>query len=139
MHLRRALILFALVLGLTALAASIAPAPPVPQEQPVTPPVQPPVPPPAAGARTLAFASPVPRRGPPARKVVPGTHVVVEVVSVSPGDVRIPKLGRIRSVTPSAPARFDLLAPPAGRYDVLFQPPLALGPPVRVGTLVSAG
>ncbi|MEA2428157.1 MAG: hypothetical protein QOF37_1785 [Thermoleophilaceae bacterium] len=138
MHLRRALILFALVLGLTALAASIAPAPRTPPEQAVAPP--PPLPAvPAAGTLTVAFGAPAPRRGPPSRKVVPGSHVVVEVVAASPGDVRIPKLGRIDSVTPSAPASFDLLAPPPGRYDVLFEPPLALGPAVRVGTLVSAG
>jgi hypothetical protein len=137
-HLRRALILFALVLGLTALAASIAPAPRTPQQQVVTPPPPPPAAAPA-GTVTVSFAAPAPRKRPPARKVVPGSHVVVQVVSASPGDVRIPKLGRIDSVTPNTPARFDLIAPAAGPYDVFFQPPPAQGPPVRVGTLVSAG
>jgi hypothetical protein len=139
-HLRRALILFALVLGLTALAASIAPAPRVREDTAVTPPAPPPPPATApAEVRTLAFNAPPPRRGPSTRKVLPGDHVVVQVASARAGDVRIPRLGRTGTVTPSAPARFDLLAPPPGRYDVIFEPPLALGAPVRVGTLVSEG
>ena len=138
MHLRRALILFALVLGLTALAASIAPAP---RNQPDAPGAA--APPPAASttpdALTLAFAAPPPRHGGPARRVTSGRHVVVEVAAVGSGQATIPRLGRTASVTASAPARIDILAPPPGRYDVIFQPPLGAGEPVRVGTLVSRG
>jgi hypothetical protein len=139
-HLRRALILFALVLGLTALAASIAPAPRVRENTAVAPPA--PLPAPAtvpAEVPTLAFSAPPPRRHPSTRKVVPGAHVVIEVTATRPGQARIPRLGRTGNITPATPARFDLLAPPPGRYDVIFQPPLALGAPVRIGTLVSAG
>jgi hypothetical protein len=43
-------------------------------------------------------------------------------------------------VSPDAPARFDLLAPPTGRYDVMFEPSGSSGlsaEPRRVGTLVT--
>lgn len=134
MHVRRALLLFALVLGLTALATAIAPAPPPPDEPTVaTPPTRPPVEP----ETTFAFQAPPPRRGGVEQRVAPDAHVVVEVVSAEGGQATIPKLGRLETVSDGAPARFDLLDLAVGRYDVLFEP--ALGEPVRIGTIVSAG
>jgi hypothetical protein len=130
--------LFALVLGLTALAASIAPAPRVGEtETTPAPPAAPPAPSTdEPGEVQVKFRAPRARGKPPARKVVPGRPLVVEVASKAPGQVRIPRLGRIASVTETVPARFSVLAPAAGRYDVLFEP--TGGEIERVGSIVSA-
>jgi hypothetical protein len=131
-HLRRALLLFALVLGLTALAASIAPAPHR-DEAPL-----PPAPAPsraAAADASITFRAPTAKRRPPRRRVALGSHLTVAVAATRPGQADIPRLGLTASVTASAPAQFDLLVPDAGRYDVLFTP--TDGAPARVGTLVS--
>jgi hypothetical protein len=135
-HLRRALLLFALVLGLTALAASVAPAP---SEEDEPPPAAAPAPPESAGgaeATTLRFRAPVRGDKPPQREVAPDEHIVVEVSSAQPGQVTIPKLGRTATVTETVPARFNLLAPPPGRYEVLVEP--SGEEPRRVGWIVSA-
>jgi hypothetical protein len=130
-HLRRALLLFALVLGLTALATAIAPPPPAPDDN-----VAPPPPPrrSVAPATTITFPAPAKHR-PLRRAIGPDAHVVVQVDASEGGEATIPKLGRAASVAPGAPAQFDLLGLTQGRYDVLFEP--ALGTPARVGTLVS--
>jgi hypothetical protein len=126
------MLLFALVLGLTALATAIAPPPPAPDDDVATPP-----PPrqPVAPATTIAFPAP-PKGGPPRREVAPDAHVVVQVVASEGGEVTIPKLGRVASVAEGDPAQFDLLDLGHGSYDVLFEP--ALGAPIRIGTLVSS-
>jgi hypothetical protein len=131
-HLRRAILLFALVLGLTALAAAVSPSrekgrplatspPPVPLARPV--------------ARTLTFAA-RPSGRPTVRRARSGEHVVLSVSSPEGGLVTIPRLGRTASVSSAAPARFDLLAPAPGRYDVLFAA-TGLDEPRRVGSLVT--
>jgi hypothetical protein len=128
-HFRRAILLFALVLGLAALAAAVSPSrearPPVPSLAP---------PAPGAGAlpRELVFG-PGKRR---VRRAREGEHVVVSVSSEAGGVATIPRLGRTASVSPTAPAQFDLLAPPPGRYEVA----LAVSGSAesqRVGTLVT--
>ena len=122
--------MFALVLGLTALAASIAP-PPSKDDSPATPP---PNTRPVAPATEITLHAPptVPARG---YRVGRDDHVVVSVVAAEGGQVEIPKLGQVMSVGEDATAEFDLLDLAVGRYDVLFEP--ALGAPVRIGTLVS--
>ena len=130
-HIRRALILFALVLGLTALAASVAPAPDRERTSAAPPPPKPPAA--AVEEKPVRFQAPGAGRKPPDRRVAEGVHIVVTVKAREPGEVSIPKLGRLAFAEPGAPARFDLLAPPAGRYDVLFTP--TVGEPSRVGTL----
>ena len=134
MHLRRALLLFALVLGLTGLAASIAPPPDEGKDAPVE---APPAPSPEAAQeeRTLSFRAPAREEKPALRRARPGTRVLLEVSVRRPGQVSLPALGRIDYATPLDPARFTLLTPPTGRYDVLFEP--TDGVPSRVGTLVS--
>jgi hypothetical protein len=132
-HLRRALLLFALVLGLTGLAASIAPPPEREKEQVEPPPA--PSPQAAREQRTLTFRAPAKGRRPPERRVRPETRILVEVAAREPGQASLPALGRIENVTDLVPARFELLAPPRGRYDVLFEP--TDGTPARIGTLVS--
>jgi hypothetical protein len=132
-HVRRALILFALVLGLTALAASIAPAPdrgdPSPRTQP----------PPASATpveeTTIGLEAPAPEGKPPSRRVGPGAPLVLVVKVRQPGEVLIPRLGRTTNAAPNTSVRFDLLGPDPGRYDILFTP--TNGEPERVGTLVS--
>jgi hypothetical protein len=131
-HLRRALLLFALVLGLTALATAIAPPPPAPDDNAAAPP-----PPRRSVPPATAVTFPAPAEGRPLRRAItPDAHVTVQVVASQGGEVTIPKLGRTASVAEGVPARFDLLGLGEGRYDVLFEP--ALGTPARVGTLVSS-
>ena len=137
MHLRRAVLLFAIVLGLTAIASSVAP-PPRDVERTTT------APPPASttaarpsGEELLRVEFAVPRRGPAdSPPVAPGRHVIVEVTSREPGEVTIPRLGLSSNASAGAAATFDLLAPEPGRYDVLFTAPGRR--PARVGTLVVA-
>jgi hypothetical protein len=134
MHLRRALLLFALVLGLTGLAASIAPPPEAGKDKTVAPP---PAPSPRAAEeqRTVTFKAPVKGGKPIVRRVQPDSRILVQVQARRPGQASLPALGRIDDATGLAPARFELLAPEAGRYDVLFEP--TGGAPARVGTIVS--
>ena len=129
MHLRRAILLFALVLGLAALAAAVSPT-----RQSKAPTLAPTPPPPGADAltRNLVFGA----GGPRARRAREGEHLVVSVASEAGGVATIPRLGRTASVSPSAPAQFDLLAPPAGRYDVMVAVSGSTEPR-RVGTLVT--
>jgi hypothetical protein len=82
--------------------------------------------------RTLVFGI----GGKRVRRAREGQHVVVSVGSEAGGVATIPRLGRTASVSPSAPARFDLLAPPPGRYDVMITRSGA-SEPQRVGTLVT--
>ena len=135
MHVRRALLLFALVLGLTALAASVAPPP---QDEPA-PPAQPSTTAPEnAGSgepATLSFRAPPESKKLPEREAAPGDHVIVKVSSGTPGQATIPRLGRTATVTEGVPARFNILAPEPGTYDVMFEP---VGQePSRLGAIVT--
>jgi hypothetical protein len=85
-----------------------------------------------AATRTLVFAV----GGKRVRRAREGQHIVVSVGSEAGGVATIPRLGRTASVSPTAPARFDLLAPPPGRYDVMITGSGA-SEPQRVGTLVT--
>jgi hypothetical protein len=133
-HLRRAILLFALVLGLTAVAAAVSPS----RDEDDAPPAVPTTATYAANVlpREVEFEA-LESGKPKVVRAQVGQRLVVTVASAEGGLVRIPKLGRIDSVSPAAPARFDLLAPPAGRYDVLLE--LGGGPsePRRIGTLVT--
>jgi hypothetical protein len=128
-HLRRAILLFALVLGLAALAAAVSPS-----REESKPALTPAAPAPAGDTvpRTLSFGS----RPPIVRRARQDEHIVVAVASEVGGVATIPKLGRTGSAAPGAPARFDLLAPPPGRYDVMIEPS-GSSEPERVGTLVT--
>jgi hypothetical protein len=129
-HLRRALLLFALVLGLTALATAIAPTRQPADQAPVAPPsAGTPVPPPTA---ITMHAPPSAARSYP---VAHDAHVLLGVVAAQGGQAEIPKLGQTQAVGQGATANFDLIDLTPGRYDVLFAP--ALATPVKIGTLVS--
>jgi hypothetical protein len=127
---RRALLLFAVVLGVAALAASVSRQP----EESRQPADQP-----AAGRGTED--APAPQAAPGAatptrstvelrfeagqdqtRRVEAGQPATVLVKSEEPGLVEIPDLGESASAEPLTPARFDLLVSEAGRYDIAFTP-----------------
>ena len=129
MHFRRAILLFALVLGLAALAAAVSPSRDT-SGPPVAP--APAGPGPDAATRNLAFTV----GGKRVRRAREGEHIVVSVASEAGGVATIPRLGRTASVSPTAPAQFDLLAPPPGRYDVMITTSGSAEPQL-VGTLVT--
>jgi hypothetical protein len=122
MHLRRALLLFAIVLGLAALAASLSrpsrksgeTAPTTSQELPLL------APGPTAESSARARFSEAGRRR---TRTVPVRRAAVVTVEVErPGQVELRGLGLTASAEPSTPARFDVLAGVAGRHEVRFTP-----------------
>jgi hypothetical protein len=135
-HLRRAILLFALVLGLTALAAAVSPSRDNSNTAVAPAPATP------AGStlpRNVTFA-PRPSGVPRTKSVRTGQHILVTVPAREGGIVTIPLLGRTATVSPAAPAHFDLVAPPRGRYDLMFEPSGSSGlsaEPRRVGTLIT--
>jgi hypothetical protein len=113
------MLLFAIVLGLAAVAAAVTR-------------------PPAPRAPTPATAG---SPSPPARETTPTTQVhfdaagrkrtrsiqagrrsVVTVAVEDPGQVELDGLGLTANAEPLTPARFDVLALRAGRHDVLYTP-----------------
>ena len=120
MQLRRALFLFAIVLGLAAVAASLAPAPDDRREgEPPRARTQP-----AQGARAAEPGPVVTFRAaaeqPSRRRIATGEQVTVRVETAAPGQVEIPQLGLLQFATPDTPAVFDVLVPSAGRYEVTY-------------------
>jgi hypothetical protein len=141
MHLRRALLLFAIVLGLAAVAASISRPANVDDEAPpaaTTPSVSPGSAPPSPLA-TPGHGRPVAidfdAGDPRARPLERGRAASVTVAVESPGVVEIPGLGVSTAAEPLTPARFDVLPTQRGRYRIRFVP--AAGDAARhAGTLV---
>ena len=138
MHLRRALLLFAIVLGLAAVAASVSrprdvnDSPGTAQET-VTEAEQPPAASPgtpAAVELTLLAADPEPQR------IRAGQAATLVVEVEEPGQVAIPDLGMAATAEPLTPARFDVLTRETGRHPIEFEPAGADAAQVRVGTLV---
>ena len=139
MHLRRALLLFAIVLGLAALASSVARTP-----QRGTPGGNPPGTTGGTTPETTGDASPASARrvvmqvGPrgriETRRVVVGVPTTLIVEVREPGEVHLEKLGLLSAAEPLTPARFELLPEEPGRQPVTFDP--AGAGPERSGTLV---
>ena len=124
MHVRRALLLFAIVLGLAALAASLSrtneddPLKPetAPRSEPTTPRVSPaPAP---APPEELAFDA----AEDDVEELDEGRPATVEVTVDEPGQVEIPLLGLSAAAEPLTPARFDVLPSESGRYELTFTP-----------------
>lgn len=136
MHLRRALLLFAIVLGLAAVAASVSRPRDVsdsPGQETVTEVEQPPTASPGAPAAvelTLFAADPEPLR------IRAGQAATLFVEVEEPGQVAIPDLGLAAAAEPLTPARFDVLTRQTGRHPIEFEPAGADDAQVRVGTLV---
>jgi hypothetical protein len=141
-HLRRALLLFAIVLGLAAVAASVSR--PRNESDPLRPPATttteaqpraPTVAPEPAGAPTpvqLTFLAGHPR----ARGIQAGEAATVLVEVDEAGQVGIGGLGMSAVAEPLTPARFDVLTNTTGRHPITFVPAGAEDLEKRVGTLV---
>jgi hypothetical protein len=135
-HLRRALLLFAIVLGLAAIVASLVRPDRAPErgrsEPPPTPKQGTSPPPTAAGAAQARFRAGGRRE---IRRVAIGRPAVVSVASTRAGLVSIPELGLNGSAEPGTPAHFELFETRPGRFPLLFS---AAGSDrqERIGTLV---
>ena len=123
-HIRRAMLLFAIVLGVAALVASLSPSLEDRRDDKTTP-EQPSSEPPTA------TASPAPELSRPiefhaarneSQRVRTGQSATVLVDVEEAGSVDIPDLGLTQPANPSTPARFDILAPSPGDYDLVFSP-----------------
>jgi hypothetical protein len=137
MHLRRALLLFALVLGVSALIASFA-APPgrepanrkdAGSEQPTAGPGTR-----APSARTVRLRFGPSRGSTRSRTVPPGAHVILTVAVEHAAQVAVRGTGQLETAGPHTPALFDLLLPREGRYEVVVEP--AEGRLRKAGTLI---
>ena len=139
MHLRRALILFAIVLGLAAVAASVSR--PHNDDDPLREPA------PTTQAEQPSTASPGPESGPAAadltfapgdrspQRLRAGQAATVRVEVEEAGQVEIAGLGLSAAAEPLTPARFEVLTSAAGRHSILFTAAASQDEPVRVGTL----
>jgi hypothetical protein len=134
-HLRRALILFAVVLGLAGLAAAVSKpgahhgagtstsqglpeATPAPQPE-------------GAAPVRLGFSD---RGKPRTQRLRVGLAATVIVTVHVAGDVELHGLGLTLPAEPLTPARFDVLASQPGRYAVRFTP-AAQGATKTIGVL----
>jgi hypothetical protein len=141
-HLRRALLLFAIVLGMAALAASLSrpiegrrdhttpagqgePGPPTATPRPGSGPV-------AGEPRTLTFQASQRQ----SKKLPAGAAATVEVEVTQAGQVEIPDMGLTSAADTVTPARFDVLERRPGRYPIEFVPSASAAEPARAGVLV---
>lgn len=143
MHVRRALLLFAIVLGLAAIAASVSRTPEEAGERAEQPAVQqdteeapePSVSPgnatPVAGAIELVFDAERDQK----RRLDTGQPASVLVEVDEPGLVEIPALGLSGPADPLTPARFEVLVPDPERLAITFTP-VDGDAPSTAGTLV---
>jgi hypothetical protein len=129
-HIRRALLLFAIVLGMAALVASLSrPASErtrTQQTQPGPGPTTTPEPAPETATPapadttqgTISFDAASRDR----RRLAEGRAATLEVAVDEPGSVEIPDLGLTASADEHTPARFEVFPARAGRYAILFRP-----------------
>jgi hypothetical protein len=141
-HLRRALLLFAIVLGLAALAASLSRSGddsrespqqgfPPPSTERTEPTVSPGQSSPGRVPANLRFSA----QSDETRRLAAGRPATVLVAVEEPGQVQIPLLGVSTPADPLTPARFEVLPSEARRYPIVFTP--AEGDEARAaGTLV---
>ena len=134
MHLRRALLLFAIVLGLAAIAASVSRPRDGASERATPEPVSPPTETertPTVSPGNANTSDPVAQvtfddaRREPTRRVPAGQATTVLVKVQEPGQVEIPDLGLSAPGDPLTPARFEVFGAKAGAYEVLFTPAAA--------------
>ena len=132
-HVRRALLLFAIVIGLAALAASLSRSGGRRGEPPAGSGADDgdhePEPAPEASPRedTTAVAEDgdtieLNAAEDDTRRLEAGRSVSIEVAVVEPGQVTIPLLGLTGAADPLTPARFDVLVNSEGRYPIEFIP-----------------
>ena len=134
MHIRRALLLFAIVLGMAALVASFSRPP---DERKAKQANEEPGP---------ATAAPAPADNPPRaisfdagardkRRVPPGQAATLEIAVDEAGTVDVPDMGLTASADEHTPARFEVFPTRAGAYAILFRPANS-NQSRRAGTLV---
>ena len=128
MHIRRALLLFAIVLGLAAIAASVSrspeksgesesqPAVPSEAEQPPSPSVSSGDAAPVSGVRELVFEADRDQT----RRLDAGQPATVLVEVDEPGLVEISDLGLNAPAEPLTPARFEIPASDPDRLEITF-------------------
>ena len=122
MELRRALLLFAIVLGVAAVVAALAsPSDDSDDRVATTPPAEAPTPP-SGQARGPARVDLDGRRAPAARRVEIGRATTVVASVEEAGQVTIPELGLTEAAEPNDPAVFETLPARRGRYSVEFTP-----------------
>jgi hypothetical protein len=124
-HIRRALLLFAIVLGLAAIAASVSRSPDEsgggdtpPPAQPQTPSVGPGDASPVSGVRDVPFDA----ERSQTRQLDAGQPATVLVSVPEAGLVEIPELGLSAPAEPLTPARFDVLESEPERLEITFTP-----------------
>jgi hypothetical protein len=125
-HIRRALLLFAIVLGLAAIAASVSRSPEDSGdgEPPAVAPSQSEEPPsvsagdaaPASGVRELVFDA----ERDQTRRLDAGQPATVLVEVEEPGMVEISDLGLSAPAEPLTPARFEILTSTPDRIEITF-------------------
>lgn len=132
MELRRALLLFAIVLALAAVVTSLS-QPSGRSRIPAAP--AEPVAPPPTGRAAGPPLQPVVRfdadRAPVTKSLPTGRAATVTVASQVAGEVRIDSLGLSATVEPGVPARFDVYETRPGRHRLV----LSTGGDVRGRTL----
>jgi hypothetical protein len=120
-HIRRALLLFAIVLGMAALVASISRPP---ENRTATEQTEEPGPPTATPApvdsppRAVSFDAASRDR----RRVERDRAATVEIAVDEPGSVEVPDLGLTATADEHTPARFEVFPTRAGAYAILFRP-----------------
>jgi hypothetical protein len=110
---RRFLILVAVLMGLTALAASLAPQPVERRERSE----QTPTPAPAGSPSVVTIEEEISTTDPRARVTVSEGDLVQLTVS-GPERDSVMLLGRMDTIDPTSPARFSLLAGEPGEYPI---------------------
>jgi hypothetical protein len=140
-HLRRALLLFAIVLGLAAVAASVSrprdseQPPATTTEKGASPTVEPGHAEPQGEAGPGSVDVSFDALHPEAQRIQAGQAATVVVEVPDAGQVSIEGLGMTAAAELVTPARFDVLASNPGRYPITFMP-AASTEPLEAGTLV---
>ena len=137
-HLRRALLLFAIVLGTAALVASLSR--PVEDRRERERPADP-GPPTATPAPSSQPEKPVSFEAAKdeSRRMRAGEAATLEVTVTEPGDVDIPDLGLSAPAAPLTPARFEVLPAEPGDYEIVFTAAGAEAEPAGRLVVTSAG
>jgi hypothetical protein len=134
-HLRRALLLFAIVLGLAALATSVSRPPRKDSENGRSAaPRAPEATPAAPSSHPAELRLPGPR-GRRSVSLAAGNAGTLVVSVGEPGEVELPGLGLSAPAEPLTPARFELIGDAPGSYRVRFTP-AENGEPRTMGRLV---
>jgi hypothetical protein len=138
-ELRRALLLFAIVLGLAAIASSIA-RPPDRGGDATTDTATAPSSNEKASSRGAKTPQPTTiefRNGakPQTHKLEQGQPATVLVDVETPGQVDIPSLGLTDTGEPLTPAMFEILETKPGNHPIMVQPAASETLPSKVGTL----